>query len=107
MMMLEEIKNISELVAALTVIFGALMIVPKHYAGLKVKENVSKTHEDEQDEEITKLGVSCKNIKQEQAVICKSLLACLDGLHQLGANGKVTKSLNELEEYINNSAHNQ
>lgn len=45
------------------------------------------------------------NIKAEQQVICYALLACLDGLKQLGANGKVTKAHDTLDKHLNKNAH--
>jgi hypothetical protein len=38
--------------------------------------------------------------KEENTLIIKGLFAALDGLHQQGANGCVTKSRTELQEYI-------
>ena len=48
-----------------------------------------------------------KLIQEEQTVICFSLLAALDGLKQLGANGEVTKAHDYLSKHINKKAHNQ
>lgn len=45
------------------------------------------------------------NIKAEQQVICYALLACLDGLKQLGANGNVTKAHDALDKHLNQNAH--
>lgn len=41
----------------------------------------------------------------ENQVICYGLLACLDGLKQLGANGNVTKAHDKLEKHLNDRAH--
>jgi hypothetical protein len=38
--------------------------------------------------------------KEDTKIILSSLLACLDGLHQQGANGPVTKAKEDLEKYI-------
>ncbi len=46
-----------------------------------------------------------QKIKDEQCMICYALLACLDGLKQLGANGEVTDAHNKLEKHINQTAH--
>jgi hypothetical protein len=51
-----------------------------------------------QDEEIVA-------IKEEQCILCYGLLATLDGLRQLGANGNVTKAHEALERHLNKSAH--
>ena len=45
------------------------------------------------------------NIKSEQQVICYALLACLDGLKRLGANGNVTKAHDALDKHLNKNAH--
>ena len=52
-----------------------------------------------QDEEITLL-------KKEQQVLCYGMLAALDGLKQLGANGNVTEAYNKLEKHLNERSHN-
>ncbi len=51
-----------------------------------------------QDKEITEL-------KEEQQIMCYAMLACLDGLKQLGANGNVTKAHDALEKHLNKNAH--
>lgn len=51
-----------------------------------------------QDKEISEL-------KEEQQIMCYSMLACLDGLKQLGANGNVTKAYDALEKHLNKKAH--
>lgn len=45
------------------------------------------------------------NLKSEQYMQTKVLLAVLDGLHQLKCNGKVTEATNELTDYLNKSSH--
>ena len=52
----------------------------------------------QQDNEIS-------HMKEEQRVMCYALLAALDGLKQLGANGNVTVAYNDLEKHLNKSAH--
>ena len=46
-----------------------------------------------------------ENIKKEQCVMCYGLLATLDGLKQLGANGNVSDAYRRLEKHLNQSAH--
>lgn len=53
-----------------------------------------------QDEEL-------RTVREEQGVICFALLACLDGLKQLGANGNVTRAHDMLEKHLNKAAHNK
>lgn len=38
--------------------------------------------------------------KEDTEMLTRAMFACLDGLHQMGANGPVTQMRNELEEYI-------
>ncbi len=46
-----------------------------------------------------------KGIKDEQTLMFYALLACLDGLHQLGANHSVTEMKSKLEKHLNINAH--
>jgi hypothetical protein len=41
-----------------------------------------------------------EGLKQENGLMIKSIFAICDGLHQLGANGIVTKTRDELQDYI-------
>lgn len=66
----------------------------------KERDEELKNIKAEQDEEL-------KHIKSEQCLICFALFATLDGLKQLGANGNVTEAYNELEKYLNKSAHDE
>mgnify|MGYP003294476542 CR=1 FL=1 len=44
-------------------------------------------------------------INTELTVICYSLLAALDGLKQLGANGNVSEAYEKLEKHLNTMSH--
>lgn len=46
-----------------------------------------------------------KDLKDEQCLLCYGMLGCLDGLKQLGANGRVTETKNRLEKHLNQQAH--
>lgn len=54
-----------------------------------------------------KQDAELQEIREEQCVIVYGLLACLDGLKQLGANGNVTKAHASLDKHINKAAHRQ
>ncbi len=45
-------------------------------------------------------------IKDELCLLTYGLLACLDGLKQLGANGTVTEMRDKIEKRLNKQAHN-
>ena len=85
--MAEKIITIASVITALGVIFGALFNAYRWY--LK---------NEEQDKAI-------KEIKKEQSILTKGILACLKGLHEQGCNGPVTHAIEELEEHINEEAH--
>jgi hypothetical protein len=44
-------------------------------------------------------------VKREMGLICYGVLACLDGLKQMGCDGNVTQAKNDLEKYLNKTAH--
>lgn len=85
--MAEKIITIASVITALGVILGALFNAYRWY--LK---------NEEQDKAI-------KEIKKEQSILTKGILACLKGLHEQGCNGPVTHAIEELEEHINKEAH--
>lgn len=52
----------------------------------------------QQDKEINR-------IKEENALLCFAMSACLDGLMQLGANHTVPIAKDKLDKYLNKVAH--
>ena len=44
-------------------------------------------------------------IKDELRLLTKGVLACLKGLSEQGCNGPVTKGIEEIEEHLNEKAH--
>lgn len=54
--------------------------------------------QEKQDKEI-------KDMKEEQAILTKGILACLKGLSEQGCDGPVTAAIEEIETYLNNKAH--
>ena len=63
------------------------------------------------EKDVEKLGKKeaddLQGVKDELCVLSYAVLATLDGLKQLGANGNVTKAHNELEKHLNQQAHGQ
>ena len=45
------------------------------------------------------------NIKRENRITMKAIMACLDGLQQLGANHSVPKAKSEIDTWLNDTAH--
>lgn len=81
------IITVASVITALGIILGAVLSLTKKYL-----EN------EKQDESI-------KDIKEEQTILTKGVLACLKGLKEQGCNGPVTHAINEIEEHINKKAH--
>lgn len=79
----------ASLITALVVIFSAIFAIYKWY----LKQN-------QQD-------VDIKKIKDEQCLLTYGILACLDGLQQLGANHSVPEVRSRIEKHINKQAHEQ
>ncbi|MBR5823715.1 MAG: hypothetical protein IKY67_06200 [Paludibacteraceae bacterium] len=85
---MDTILTVSAVFVAVGTIFGTIFAVYKWF----LKQQC-------QDLEI-------RLIKDEMAQQNLVMLACLDGLIQLGANGEVTKAKNNFEKYLNGLAHN-
>ena len=84
---LDTIIKIGAVIAALGTICTVAIAVIRWFA-----------RQEKQDEDI-------RDIKDEQCIMSYALLACLDGLKQLGANGNVTDAHNKLEKHLNKKAH--
>lgn len=56
-------------------------------------------------DEVTILKAKVEGVEQENCLLCYGILACLDGLEQLGANHSVPKAKAEMEKHLNKKAH--
>lgn len=74
-------------VGALITLFGIIFAVYRWYLRQK-----------QQDVEI-------KAIQEEQCLLTYGILACLDGLEQLGCNHTVPETRNKIEKHLNKRAH--
>lgn len=83
----QTIITIAAVIGALGTIIGLVLKVHKWYL-----------RQQAQDAEIAA-------IKKENRLICEGLIACLDGLEQLGANHTVPKTKAKLENHLNIQAH--
>lgn len=86
-------------------IVGAVVALVSYFT--KIVRWVDK--QAKQDEEIKKLRQhheeDMKIIKEEQAIIVHGVLACLKGLREQGCNGPVKEGIAEIEDYLNQKAH--
>lgn len=85
----QTIITAAAVISAVGVLLGLILKVHKWY--LK---------QEKQDEEI-------RRIKEENALLCYGISACLDGLIQLGANHTVPLAKEKLDNYLNQTAHGQ
>jgi hypothetical protein len=77
----------ASVLSAIGLMLGIILKIHKWYL---VQEN--------QNSEINRM-------KEENALICYALSACLDGLGQLGANHTVPIAKEKLDKYLNQQAH--
>jgi len=93
----------------LIITVGSVVSVFAAFIGMLLKIHKFYLKQEEQSKEIEKLQAKYKSdikqMKGENALICYSLSACLDGLQQLGANHTVPLAKEKLEIYLNNAAH--
>lgn len=64
-------------------------------------QNATNALKDIQNDTDSKL----QEIKAEQCMLTYCMMATLDGLHQLGANGPVTEAHQKLDKFMNKQAH--
>lgn len=94
----QTLITVAGVLTATGVIGGIIFKIFKWY----LKQN-------KQDDEIAKLRAQhiedLNDVKEENTLICFALLACLDGLQQLGANHSVPVAKEKLEKHLNKQAH--
>ena len=94
----QTLITISAGLTAIGVIIGCVVKAVRWF------DNQSK-----QDKSISKLknrhNEDIQAIKSEQRIIMEGLLACLQGLHEKGCNGPVTKAIDKIDKYLNDKAH--
>ena len=83
----ETIITAASVVGSITALLGVLFAVYRWYLRQK-----------QQDVEI-------KAIQEEQCLLTYGILACLDGLEQLGCNHTVPETRSKIEKHINKRAH--
>ncbi len=93
-----DIILIGGVMGALTAIVGAIAAILKYRDKRKEQERIQQEENEKQDAAI-------EEIKSEQTLICYAVTACLDGLHQQGCNGEVTKALEKMRKHLNLQAH--
>ena len=95
-----DILKLAAIITALSVIFGVII------GGYKMYDKLIDNNK-ELERRVAELEKQNQSINKESALIIYALGACLNGLHQQGCNGEVTKAMNRINKYINNAAHGQ
>lgn len=93
-----DIIKLAEVVGALSLVLGVII------GGYKLYDRIIDRMDDI-DKRVGDLEKETKRIKKEDRLVVFALRACLDGLHQQGCNGKVTEAIEEIDNYINDAAH--
>lgn len=84
--------------SALGLILGLILKAHKWYLQLEeLKEELEKLKKKHEDD--------TTDILKENRLVCEALIACLDGLQQLGANHNVPIVKTKMESYLNDQAH--
>ena len=117
-----DIIKLSKIIGALTVILGLIIGVYKIYDKITDKQDAHdreiKAMKEEHEQQMMMLKAEndslrkehqseIKKINKENTVMCYALLACLDGLEQLGANHSVPEAKNMLSKHLNKAAHDE
>lgn len=63
------------------------------------------TYMHDRNQKLDEYDTKIQEIKDEQGLLTESMLAVLDGLHQLNCNGPVTVARDKLVSHINERAH--
>lgn len=99
------IQSAATLIGALGVIFAFIKSAEKYLSRPKENEENMKKFKAETEERMDKIEAEIKGIKKEQCVQTECLMAIMDGLKQLGANGDVIRAQERLQKHILNNAY--
>lgn len=107
----DAIIRLAAVLGALGVIWGIVYGIIKWFQKQEKQTidiaDLKELHESDMEELTKKETEDLQSVKDELCVLSYAVLATLDGLKQLGANGNVTKAHTALEKHLNQQAHNQ
>lgn len=95
--------NLAEIVLSVAAVLGALGVI----IGAFMKIHTLLTKFESVEKHNKEVDIKLKDMEAEQCMQTYVLEAVLDGLHQLGCNGKTTEASEKLSKFINKKAHNQ
>lgn len=93
------ISQLLELIAIIGAIWGFYKVA------IEIIKAITEKHDREQKWD--EYDAQIKVIRKEQCLITYCMMATLDGLHQLGANGEVTIARDKLNKHVNEQAHGE
>lgn len=96
-----DVQNIITAVAVLTALGTLIAWIFKGHNWFLEQENQSKKIKALEERH----KADMKESNEERQLICYCLVACLDGLQQLGANHTVPIAKNKMEKHLNEKAH--
>lgn len=96
-----DLKTIIAVCGAVTGIAAVVALIWKFFRWVNHQKELDKRQTDFENN-VKAQQRSCAN---EQMIIIRGLLACLKGLEEKGCNGPVKAAIAEIDEYINQKAH--
>lgn len=100
------INELLKIVAVVVAIWGGYKVIKEIVASINARHDQQQKW-DSYDSRIDDVDNKLQEINSEQCMLTYCMMATLDGLHQLGANGKVTEAREKLDKFINKQAHGQ
>ena len=104
---IEQYKLGGAVVGIVLFIIGLYKLYDKIVDNQKAQKKRIDRLERSHAEDIERLEKEIKQIKKENSIIIRGLQGCLGGLIQLNCNGEVTETKKEIDDYLNNAAHDQ
>lgn len=95
-----DIIKLAEIIGAVSLILSVII------GGYKLYDKLIDRM-DKLERKVNGLEAELTRVKKEDTIVIYALRACLDGLHQKGCNGEVTKAKDMLDDYLNQAAHHQ
>lgn len=102
---LKSIFEVLACIVALAAGIGALIALYKYITGAHDRAQKWDDNDSKIDDLKCETEAKLQDIKSEQCMLTYCMMATLDGLHQLGCNGKVTEARSELDKFMNKQAH--
>lgn len=96
----QSIITAGAVIAALTTIITLLVKIVRWVDKQKKQDADIQALQSKHDDDI-------KSIRREQTLIVYGVLAALKGLQEQGCNGSVTKTIDKIERYLNQKAHDE